>query len=278
MTARAAWGISRANRSQLFFGLFLLATLNAFVGLGLREIESIGFAGAAWGLFGISAILWVALAAGLSILRDGDDAGPWRGLDPALGIFVLAAALLPVATASSLALTLAALWAIFSSGTGTPLRRAGLVFLAMTGALIWGRLLLAWFSRPLLDLDALFVAGALGVDHHGNLLWSADGATRLLVAPGCSSMQGMSLALLFWATVNQYYKVPFGWKAAFCCVAAQAATIAVNVARIGAMLHWPAHLEAIHHGWGFQLSMWVTLVLVVAICLAGARREVFGRA
>ena len=108
------------------------------------------------------------------------------------------------------------------------------------------------------------------------MIWSADGATRLVVAPGCSSMQGMSLALVFWATVNQSYRVPFGWKAAGYCLAALAATVAINVLRIGAMLRWPEHLQEIHHGWGYHLSMWTTLILVVAICLYGARREIFG--
>ncbi len=264
-----------ATRSQLYLGLFLVAALNAFVGLGVREVEEVGIASAAFNLFGISAILWVALAAGLTILGgDSSDERP-HSADLALAAAVLAATLFPAATASSVALSGVGLWAAWSAARDTPLRRAGIIFLAMTGALLWGRVLLAMFSRPLLDIDAIFVAGLLGVANQGNLIWSADRATQLLVAPGCSSMQGLSLALVLWATVNQYFRVPFGWKAALYCLAALAATVLVNVLRIGAMLHWPAHLEAIHHGWGFWLSMWTTLILVCAICLYGARREVF---
>lgn len=275
MTARTAPRAPAISRAQLFYGLFLIATLNGFVGMAVRTIEGVGWAAAAWDLFGISAILWVALAAGLKILGEDDGSAPPGRGDLVVAGAVSLAALLPVPPASSLALTLAALWAALTAAPGAPLRRAAIVFLAMTGAILWGRLLLAGLSRPLLDIDAIFVAGTLGVEHQGNMIWSADGANRLIVAPGCSSMQGISLAIVFWATVNQYFKVPFGWKAVGYALAAVAATVAVNVLRIGAMLRWPEHLAAIHHGWGMHIAMWISLVLVVGICLYGARREVF---
>lgn len=276
MTAGTATRVLAITRAQLFYGLFLVATLNGFVGMAVRAIEGVGWAEAAYGLFGISAILWVALAAGLAILAEDDGNAPPRRADLVLAAAVLLAALLPIPPASTVALTAAAAWAALTAAPRSPLRRAAIVFFAMTGAILWGRLLLAAFSRLLLDLDAVFVATSLGVAHQGNMLWSADGATRIIVAPGCSSMQGISLAIVFWATLNQYFRVPFGWRALGYCLAAVAATVAVNVLRIGAMLRFPAQLEAIHTGWGSHVAMWTTLVLVVAICLFGARREVFG--
>ena len=263
------------TRSQWLFGLFLVASLNGFIGITLKAVERLGWAHTAINLFEISAILWLALVAGLRILvRDGETRPPTRG-DVAIGLIVLAAALLPAPSASAFGLSLLAGWAILTSAPGSAGRRAGIIFLAMTGALLWGRLALALFSRPLLDIDAWFVSALLDAGHRGNLIWSSDGASRLVVAPGCSSMQGMSLAIVFWATVNQSYRVPFGWKAAAYCLAALAATVAVNVLRIGSMLRWPEHLHEIHHGWGYHLSMWVTLALIAGIVLYGARREVF---
>jgi exosortase/archaeosortase family protein len=148
----------------------------------------------------------------------------------------------------------------------------------MSGALLWGGLILLLFSRPLLDVDAIFVSGLLGTEHQGNLLWYEGGSTRLVVAPGCSSMQGISLALLFWVTVNQFFEVRFDRRAILCCLAALAATVLINVLRIGSMLVFPQHLDAIHHGWGFHFAMWATLLAVAAICVYGARREIFARA
>ncbi len=81
--------------------------------------------------------------------------------------------------------------------------------------------------------------------------------------------------MLFWATINQFYRVRFGWTPLFVCLAALAATVAVNVARMAAMLRWPAHFQEIHEGWGYYAANWTTLILVAAICLWGARREIF---
>lgn len=264
------------SRSRLFFGLFLLAGLNSVAGHAVRSVDEGGWLFAAVNLFGVSAIVWVALLAGLTILVDGGDERPRRA-DLPFAALIIIATLLPSAMASKVALTLLALYAIFASERGSTVQRAGIIFLAMTGALAWGRLALDVFSRPLLDIDAAFVGSLLGVEHRGNLLWSRSGEVRLIVFPACSSVQGMSLALLFWATVNQYFRVRFGWKAAGWCLLALAATIAINIVRMAAMLEFPAQFEAIHLGWGAQLAMWTTLAAVVAICVYGARDAIFDR-
>jgi hypothetical protein len=280
MTAEvAARGSAMAfvTRRQLFFALFLLASLNAFFGNAVGSVTARGWASAAANLFDVSAILWVALAAGLNILAEAQDRDPWRRGDAVIAAGVLVAALLPASVASALALTAAALWAIVTSSRNTALRRSGIIFLTITGAILWGRLLLTYFSRPLLDIDALFVTSLVGGEQIGNVIWSDATGARVIVAAGCSSMRGLSLALVFWATINQFYRVRFGWRAALTCLAALGATIAVNVMRIGAMLRWPRHLEEIHLGWGWLIAMWANLLLIAVICLWGARREIFDR-
>lgn len=268
---------ARLTRARLFGAIFLLAALNAFFGNAAGSVAARGWTGAIFNLFDISAILWAALAAGLLILAEDEGDSVWRRSDAALAAFVAAAALLPAPVASALALTLAAGWAIATGGSGSALRRSGIVFLALTGGLLWGRLLLTYFSRPLLDIDALFVTGLVGGEQSGNVIWSNATGARIIVAAGCSSMRGLSLALVFWATVNQYYRVRFDARAILTCLAALAATVAVNVARIAAMLRWPAYLEEIHHGWGWLIAMWANLALIVLICVVGARREIFAR-
>ncbi|MFL6856543.1 MAG: hypothetical protein ACJ8DZ_08590 [Allosphingosinicella sp.] len=261
-------------RAPLFLGLILLASLNAFAGPALRILAERGLAYAAFELFGISAILWLALAAALALLREAPPR-PLRRFDPWIGAATVAAALVPSASASAVALTLVGLHLFATAPAGSAERRAGLIALAMTGPLLWGRFLLALFGGPLLAADTWLVGAATGAAHAGNILAFADGSGRIGVAPGCSSWQGMSLAILMWVTVNQWFRVPFSRRAAATCAAALAATVAINVARIGAMVRFPAHLEAIHVGWGWHLAMWATLVSVTAICLWGARREAF---
>lgn len=265
---------ARFGRARLFFWLVLIAALNAFAGIAIRILPEHGLAYALFELFGISAISWLALAAILALLKDAPFE-PLRRGDGWVAALTVLVALVPVATASALALTGLALWIILASAAGSPLRRAGLIALALTGPLIWGRLLLALFSGPLLAADTWLVGAVTGTAQVANILALADGSGRLGIAPGCSSWQGMSLALLMWVTVNQWFRVPLTRRAIAACFGALAATVAINVARLAAMVRFPAHIEAIHHGWGWHLAMWSTLVAVSLVCLWGARREAF---
>jgi exosortase/archaeosortase family protein len=264
------------DRNRLLLWLIAIAALNSFAGLAMRVSARLDLAQALFNLFGISAIVWVALAAALALLHSAKTGEPLRRADYWMAATVVAAGLLPVATASAVSLTVLAIYMIASAEPGSAVRRSGIICLAITGSILWGRVLLAMFSRQLLPIDS-WLAGALtGVAPVGNMLPFADGTPGgIVVAPGCSSWQGMSLALLAWVTVNQWFAVRFSWRSLAWCVAALAATVAVNVVRIGAMVHFPAHLDAIHHGYGWDLAMWTSLAAVSAICLYGARREVF---
>ncbi len=263
------------DRPRLFLWLFLIAALNGLAGFALSAIAVAGWAGAALDLFGISAILWMALAAGLQLLRAAPRGEPATRRDFLVAALGLLAVALPSATISSGALTLFALHAFITAAAGSPLRRAAIVFLAVSGATLWGRLVLAAFSHPLLDLDAFLVSRIAGVAQEGNLIAFADGSGTMAVAPGCSSLQGISLALVFWATVNQWFEVRFSRRSLAWLGAAVAATVAVNVLRIAALAHFPAHFDSIHGGLGWHAAAWTTMILVAVLCVYGARREIF---
>jgi exosortase/archaeosortase family protein len=265
------------TRDQLFFWLFLLAAGNAIAGMAIHWTIGHGFWPSLVNLFGISAVVWLAGAAGLAIMRENDRPEPIRRGDWPIAIIVVGAALVPLGPASAGALTLLSLYGILTSPKDSQLRRAAIIFLTVTGVLLWGRMLLALLSRPLLTVDTFFVAKLFATEQRGNLLAFADRSGIMAVAPGCSSLQGMSIAIVLWALVNQWFKVPFGRSAVGWLLAALAATIAINVARIGSMVSFPQHLAELHTGLGWHLFSWTTLGVITAICLYGARREVFAR-
>jgi exosortase/archaeosortase family protein len=275
LAGRGAGASAALGRSRLFFWLVMLAALNALAGIAIRIVPERGLTYAIFELFGISAIVWLALAASLALLwPHSDERAPSR-LDLAVAAATVLVALMPVATASAIMLTVLALHIVMTSPTGSPGRKAGIIALTMSATLIWGRLALALLSRPLLDADTWLVALLTGANQAGNTLAFMDGTGGIAVAPGCSSWQGMSLALLFWVTVNQWFGVKASWRAAGWCLAALAATVAINVLRMAAMIRFPEHIADIHHGYGWHISMWATLIAVGAICLYGARREIF---
>ena len=267
----------RLTRGALFFWLFLIAASNGLAGFAVQWTLGHGLARALADLFGISAVVWVAAFAALAILRSAEAAETPRRADWSIAALVAAAALVPAGPASAFALTLLSGFAIATSRAGDPLRRAGIIFLSITGTLIWGRLLLALLSKNLLSADTFLVASLFGTEQTGNLIGYAGGGGALTVAPGCSSLQGMSVAFVFWALVNQWFRVRFTKTALRWLGAALAATVAINVVRIGSMVLFPQHIEALHHGIGWHVFAWTTLAAVAAICLYGARRDVFAR-
>jgi hypothetical protein len=214
---RTDWPGGGVTRQQLLLGLFLLAGLNAVAGQALRDISVTGFGGSLLNLFGVSAIVWAAFAAAAKILLDEAAPQPAGRRDILLAAVVILAALVPISTVSMLSLTIVAIYAIVTSPTGSSVRRAAIIFVAISGVLIWGRLILAAFSTTFLTMDAVFVSFLLGSEQQGNMLWYEGYPTRLVVAPGCSSLQGISFSILLWATINQLFEVPFGWKPALWC-------------------------------------------------------------
>ena len=267
----------RLTRGALFFWLFLIAAGNGLAGFAVQWTLGHGLARSLADLFGISAVVWVAAFAALAILRSSETAEAPLRADWPVAAVVAAAALVPAGPASAVALTLLSGYAIATSNAGEPLRRAAIIFLSITGTLIWGRLLLALLSKSLLSADTFLVASLFGTEQTGNLIGYAGGGGALTVAPGCSSLQGMSVAFVFWALVNQWFQVRFTKAALGWLGAALAVTVAINVVRIGSMVMFPEHIEALHHGIGWHVFAWATLAAVAAICLYGARHAVFAR-
>lgn len=267
----------RLTRGALFFWLFLIAASNGLAGFAVQWTLGHGLARSLADLFGISVVVWVAAFAALAILRQGQERQPLLRADMPIAATVAAAALVPAGPASAVALTLLSGYAIATSSAGEPLRRAAIIFLSITGTLIWGRLLLALLSKSLLSADTFLVASLFGTEQTGNLIAYAGGGGALTVAPGCSSLQGMSAAFVFWALVNQWFQVRFTKAALGWLGAALAATVVINVVRIGSMVMFPEHIEALHHGIGWHVFAWATLAAVAAICLYGARHDVFAR-
>ncbi len=265
---------AQLTRSRLFFCLFLLAAGNALMGFALQFFHEHDLASSLGNLFGISAVIWVAAVAGLALLAEPVASAPIERLDWAVAAMTAVAALIPLGPASSVALTLLSIYAIVTSAPGSTLRRAAIIFLAITGMLIWGRLALALFSGPLLDADSFLVASLFGMARVGNFISFADGSGQFAVAPGCSSLQGISIAIVMWALVNQWFEVPFNRAALIALLAALSATVAINVLRIGAIGLFPAHFDEIHTGIGWHVFSWLTLISVAGICLYGARREI----
>lgn len=259
-----------ADRPRWFALAFAALALNGAVKLAAATIAGEGWLAASLNLFGISAILWLAGAAGLAILWRAPAAGALGRHDRILLAGAAAALLSPFPAASAAALTGLGLWASATSAPGAPLRRAALIFVAITTSLLWGRLLLAFASGPLLAGEGRVAGWLAGTGGTGNVVGFADG-TVFVVAPGCSSLQGVSLAMVFWVTVTQYFAVPLTQRAWWTLAGAVAVAVAVNWLRLAAIARYPALFDSLHIGLGATAFGWLALGGIVAVVWTGLR-------
>ena len=268
--------ISIMQRDELFAALSILACVNGLASDVVASVKGIGWGSALVNTFGISVIVWAACATGvLSLLHNRIE--KIRPIDLGLGVVLVLLVSLPIRWSSWLALTGLCLYMLFLTD-GPPSRKRGAgLLLAVTFPMAWSRLLMHFFARPILDIDTSMVSLLLGTDRIGNMVGFADKNGYLVILPGCSSLTGLSLAVLCWFVVSnltehKHSTRDFGW-----CGLACASVILINVARLSVMGLSEQHYETLHSEVGAALMNFLTLFFVVGFCAIGVRRELFSR-
>lgn len=256
------------GRSVLFGYVCLLLAANAIPTFVGEAVQTHGWLTAAFNLFDISAIVWLALAAVLALCwRSNEVAAPRRGDWLVAGIAMMVA-LFPAPPLSGAALTGAGLWGWITFPRHSPGRRAAAIVLSLSAFFFWGRLFLALGSGPLLSADAWFVAQVSGMSAKGNMVSFADG-TPFLIAPGCSSLHGVSLALILWTTAIAWFDYPVTARLRWTLVIAVASAVLVNSARLTAIAWYPRDFDYWHVGPGASLFGWLALAAVMGVVYRG---------
>lgn len=259
------------TRERRYGFAYLLLALNGLITQISVAAHDYGWLPATLNLFNISAIVWLALSACVALLwaeRPGTTVQ--RGDGFLLGLAVVVA-LVPIPVASSVLLTLLSGWGIASGTPGSAMRRASLIALSLTAFLLWGRIGLAWGAGPLLTADASFVGLLANTRSVGNAVFFADG-TKFLIAPGCSSLHGVSLALILWTSVVQHFAIALGRRVWWTLALAVFGSILVNGVRLSIIAWNPHDFGYWHTGGGGLLFGWIALGAIAAIVYAGVSR------
>lgn len=263
-------------RDELFAGLCILACVN---GLGSRVIKSIndlGWESAVIHTFGISAFIWVACFLGVTLaLRNRTDV--IRSVDLVVAAAVIVLVFVPIGGASWLALTGLCLYMLLLPN-GPPSRRRGAgILLATTVPMLWTGLLLHFLAKPILEIDAAIVGCLLGTDRLGNMVRFADNSGYLVIFQPCSSVAGLSLAMLCWVTMSQAAQHKPSVHDLIWAGLACASVIVVNVSRISIMGLSERYFEVAHGPLGSTIANTITVILILGFSLLGVRREIFSR-
>jgi hypothetical protein len=264
-------------RNEFFASLCILACTNGFGVQIIQSVNQLGWADAVLSTFGISAIVFIACATGVSIIqRDSTD--DIRPMDFVVGAGSLVLIILPIGALSWLALTALSLYMLLFTNANSSRRRGAVILLAATVPMLWSRLFFECFSNFILKIDASLVAWLLGTDRVGNMVRFADSSEILAVFPACSSFTNMSFAFLCCVAISQW--VQHRWSAwdILWYLLIFTSVVAINLARLSLMGLSDWHYQTIHHSqWGELLPNIITSGLVVGISVLSVRRELFCR-
>src|SRR5262249_9405827 len=258
-------------------GLYILGCANGLLG---RMIYAAGLEGWTGAVVGVdaNAIVLFACFAGISVMLSADK-DELRFADLAVGGAFLFLVALPIFPLSWVSVTVLSLYILVFAdpGSGSARRRGALIMLALTVPMLWSRLFFQFFAKPILDIDAIFVASTLGTNRIGNMVGFADGSGYMIISPACTSFANISYAFLCWASVTQWAKHPWSWIDLVWLCSAGVSVVAVNVLRIVLTGQSQWHYEVIHNQYGEMVGGTIILALTVGFSVLGARRELFAR-
>jgi exosortase/archaeosortase family protein len=263
-------------RNDFFAILYIVGCANGLLGRLIQSFQFSDWEGALAGA-DINVIMLLACFAGVSLVSAKSAEHTLPG-DLAVGLVFLILVGLPIFPLSWVGVTILSLYILLFANKNSERVRGALILLAMTAPMLWSRLLFQMFAKPILDIDASFVSLLLGTQRTGNMVGFLDGSGYMIVLPACSSLANMSLALLCWVTITQWFGHRWTGKDVFWAALACASVVAVNVTRISLMGVSHRHYELIHSSWGDMITNSIMLVLMVGVTVLGARREIFARA
>jgi len=258
------------SRNELFAGLSVIGFANGISEAVARTVSEKGPVSALMSTFDISVLVWCACAIGIAfLLREPEQ--PARRSDWVVAACALAAFLVPVVPLSWLAISGLAIHILHQSPRSSFTHRGAWILLAMTVPMFWGRLVFAMLNDLILRGDAVLVGWLVGTPRIGNAILFPDGSGYLWIAPPCSSLANISLAILCWVMVAKFRDHPGSLRNVGWVLAACAAVVAINVSRISLIGLYPHHYDLIHGSIGSAVASWMILGATVGICLLGVR-------
>lgn len=273
----ARTSLPRLDRASLLAATLVAASLNRLFIKMADSVQLNGWPAAAATLFGVSAVVWLALGALVDLGGDGRGPRPARA-DWWLCGAALLSCLLPTGWEAALALLGLSAISLVRFEAGTRERRLAVIGLALTGPLLFGPLALSYLAPEMLQLDAAFVSLLSGLPSTGNVVEFADPAMRaankqMVIFAGCSSFHNMSLVCVLFAVVTQTLNVRLTRKMWLLALAMVATIFAINIARLTVIALFPAYYDFLHTGYGGQMFAFAGLLGAGAIILVGALRS-----
>ena len=261
------------DRALSFACAGVLATVNAEAGQIIDALRYLSPLDAMSSLAGISAVIWFAIFVALKIgLEPGSTS--YRKFDLAVLVTVAGLSFLPISFAALIGLSLCGGYLLATSRYEERAFRVAMVLLALTGPLLWGRVILNVFITPLLALDAHLVGSLIGTKVDGNTVEFAHTGRKFLIGGPCSSVHNISLAVLLWTTAIAAFKLRIDRRLVAVGCAMVLFMFILNIARLASIGLFHADFDFLHSGAGALMFGWAGLVGAGFIITIGVTRAV----
>jgi exosortase/archaeosortase family protein len=267
------------TRDELFAGLCILACANGLWGRVLMAVREAGWWGAVFSL-DISAIVLFACV-GVVWLMLRDKSGDISAADLAVTVVLIIFIILPIFALSWVALTGLGLYILLFASGSSSRKRGAVLLLALTVPMLWIPLLIQFFERPILELDASLVARLIGSHQIGNMVAFNQGSGYVQIAPACSSITNLALAFLCWVGVMQLADRRWSPEDILWALLVCSSAVAINVMRIALVAHSREYYNFFHdQHWDLTstIANILTMAAAIGFSVLGARRELFSRA
>ena len=267
------------TRDELFAGLCILACANGLWGRVLMAVREAGWWGAVFSLDISAIVLFACVGAVWLMLRD--KSGDIRATDLAVTVVLIIFIILPIFALSWVALTGLSLYILLFASGSSSRKRGAVLMLAITVPMLWVPLLIQFFERSILKLDASLVAWVIGSHQIGNMVAFSQGIGYVQIAPACSSITNLALAFLCWIGVMQLAYRRWSPEDIFWAFLVCSSAVAINVTRIALVAHSREYYELFHNQyWDLTstIANILTMAAAVGFSVLGARRELFSHA
>ncbi|QIG51836.1 hypothetical protein G5V57_31500 [Nordella sp. HKS 07] len=260
------------NRNRFFVGLWLVGFINGslvYLVTGLRENSALYNV---LNTFEISAIVWVSIAVGCAYLFKQSESKNSRR-DVGLAIAISFAFLIPITALSWVAVSVLSAYLIVTSPGDSYAKRGAWILFTVTVPMFWSRVIFSVLSEHILQFDAILVSNLLDTERAGNAVAFADGSGYLWIAPGCSSLMNVSLAVLCGTVFSQMWPRKRPLQSISLVAFAAAAVVMINAVRLALIGTYPQYFETLHGSVGATVTDLLTLIALVSICSFGVRNE-----
>lgn len=259
------------SRAECLTALFLLTIANALLPNMLHGLLTKNLLYTVVSLFEISVIVWAAIFIAAQLALE-EQRGEISVFEKVASVTIVAASMLPIGPISWILVTLMALYLIVRELGQSAIRRAAWIFLALAFPMFWSKRLFNIMAEYFLSLDAILVSSITHTQRISNLVKMPEGDGFLEIAPRCSSMANVSLAVLCWVLFTQTRRTVWRPANILWCSAACLIVVTINVTRISLIGFFPSYYDLLHGDVGSMVTNWLTVIAVFAVCNYGARR------